>query len=133
LEFEMHDRFAILLHDWPEPHLDLLLQHGDSLRAWRISPALPILFPCLALPLPNHRLIYLDYTGPISGNRGTVQNYDRGTLQWLHISEDDLQFYLEGRQLRGTFRLQMRDGRWELQLGLTQLGNLTTDTTDLHG
>jgi hypothetical protein len=31
--------------------------------------------------LPDHRLIYLDYEGPISGDRGSVTRWDGGTFE----------------------------------------------------
>ena len=65
-------RFVILSHDWPTPHWDFLLESGPVLRAWRL----------LEEPAPNrdvpaeanfdHRLLYLDYEGPLSGDRGSV-------------------------------------------------------------
>ena len=33
-----------------------------------------------AIPLPDHRSIYLEFEGPLSGDRGTVQQCDRGSL-----------------------------------------------------
>jgi len=42
--------------------------------------------------LPEHRLAYLDYEGPVSGDRGQVKRVDRGdyaiveeTAEWLHV------------------------------------------------
>ena len=36
--------------------------------------------------LPDHRLAYLDYEGPISGDRGSVTRWDRGTYDVEHQS-----------------------------------------------
>jgi hypothetical protein len=45
-----------------------------------------------AIRLPDHRLAYLDYEGPVSGDRGQVKRIDRGdyvvveeTAEWLHV------------------------------------------------
>src|SRR5918995_6074940 len=65
-------RFVVLEHDWPAVHWDLLLECGPVLRAWRLlaEPG-----PGRAVPAePNfdHRPVYLDYEGPLSGDRGRV-------------------------------------------------------------
>ena len=52
-------------------HWDLMLDTGETLRTWRLEPALPGVIR--AEPLGNHRRAYLDYEGPVSGNRGSVQ------------------------------------------------------------
>ncbi|MFO0796437.1 MAG: DNA polymerase ligase N-terminal domain-containing protein [Gemmataceae bacterium] len=75
-------RFVVLSHDWPEPHFDLLLEAGPVLRAWRLrgepgAAAVP------AEPNADHRLMYLDYEGPVSGGRGTVTRWDAGTFDWV--------------------------------------------------
>ena len=72
-------RYVILTHDHPFPHWDLLLESGDSCRTWRLlgEPAVGVVIA--AEPLPHHRLHYLDYEGPVSGDRGTVTRWDWGT------------------------------------------------------
>ena len=37
--------------------------------------------------LPDHRPYYLDYQGPVSGNRGNVIRVLNGTIQWCEYSE----------------------------------------------
>jgi len=69
-------RFTILEHDHPFLHWDLLLDNGETLTTWRLQQR-----PCsdewiAAERLPDHRRIYLDYEGPVSGDRGVVS-------QWL--------------------------------------------------
>ncbi len=65
-------RFAILTHDHPTPHLDLLLESGDSAMTWRL-PEMSVPGQSLtAERIQDHRLHYLDYDGPVSGNRGSV-------------------------------------------------------------
>ena len=62
-------RFVILEHDHPVLHWDLMLEAGDVLQTWRLAnPPTP---GCAidATALPDHRLTYLDYEGPVSGNR----------------------------------------------------------------
>ncbi|MCR9201304.1 MAG: hypothetical protein NXI04_21895 [Planctomycetaceae bacterium] len=65
-------RFTILEHDHPFLHWDLLLDNGQTLTTWRLKQR-----PCsdewiAAERLPDHRRIYLDYEGPVSGGRGAV-------------------------------------------------------------
>ncbi len=69
-------RFAILKHDWPFPHYDLMLESGDSLRTWRLKALWEEHEPFLAEELQNHRLAYLDYEGPLSNERGSVKRVD---------------------------------------------------------
>ena len=64
-------RFTILEHDHPHLHWDLLLDAGDALRTWRLLSPPACLQWIAAEQLPDHRRLYLDYEGPVSGNRGT--------------------------------------------------------------
>ena len=71
-------RYVILRHDWPEPHFDLLLEAGPVLKAWRL-PAEPTPGEWVpAEPNADHRRLYLDYDGPVSGGRGEVSRYAAG-------------------------------------------------------
>lgn len=75
-------RFAVLQHDHPFQHWDFLLEAKDALRAWRLHARPDEPGPIAAEALPDHRLAYLDYEGPVSGNRGTVQRWDTGEFVW---------------------------------------------------
>src|SRR5207253_10100415 len=75
-------RFVILEHDHPELHWDLMLEVGDVLWTWRlcgdpetVGEAIP------AQRIGEHRLLYLDYEGPVRGGRGTVRRWDAGTYE----------------------------------------------------
>lgn len=89
-------RFVVLEHDWPERHWDLLLEAGSVLQAWRLfrEPTATDSIP--AEPNADHRLIYLDYEGPISGDRGSVTRWDSGEY---HVTPTGIQFF--GTKLRG--------------------------------
>ncbi len=94
-------RFVILEHDHPTLHWDFMLESGDHLQTWRLS-AIPK--PGLVIPAEasfNHRLLYLDYEGPISGGRGTVRRWDHGTFAWIDQDEACLKISLQGQRLRG--------------------------------
>lgn len=87
-------RFAVLLHQLPEgsresDHFDLLLEHEGTLLTWRLAIE-PLLENArsLATKLPDHRLVYLTYEGPISGNRGTVTRVAEGELEWDNYPND---------------------------------------------
>ena len=72
-------RFVILRHDSPQgEHYDFMLEAGGVLKTWALPrpPALGVEMDCEALA--DHRLAYLDYEGPISGERGAVTRFDRG-------------------------------------------------------
>ncbi len=111
-------RFVVLEHDHPQRHWDFMLEAGGVLRTWRLpAPPQP------GTPLPaeasfDHRLLYLDYEGPISGNRGQVITWDRGTYEEeAGSSADEIVLRLNGRRLQGSATLR-RDvsGAWLLRL-----------------
>ena len=66
-------RFVVLEHVRPEDrHWDLMLESGDALATWALKHSPDSAQPIAAEQLPDHRLAYLDYEGPISGGRGAV-------------------------------------------------------------
>jgi hypothetical protein len=104
-------RFVILEHDHPELHWDFMLEVGGVLRTWRL--AAPPGSSCAAIPLPDHRLAYLDYEGPVSGGRGTVRRWERGYYSWLQDTAEVVVVRLKGEQLRGVVRLARQlGGEW---------------------
>lgn len=109
-------RFALLEHDWPHLHLDLLLEWGGSLLTWRL-PAEILNFPMRATSLDRHRIAYLEYEGPISNNRGSVRRVDRGGLRWLVMTEVLYLVELEGERLNGRYRLHKANSDWLLHQG----------------
>ena len=50
---------------------------------------------CIAERLPDHRLAYLEYEGPISGNRGHVQRVASGTYEVVSWSEERIELRLQ--------------------------------------
>ena len=88
-------RFVILAHDWPTPHFDLLLEVGSVLRAWRLSTA--PLGPVWAEPNFDHRLIYLEFEGPLTDDRGTVTRWDSG----FYEGEPGQRVRFDGSKIRG--------------------------------
>ena len=110
-------RFAVLTHDHPVLHWDFLLEQGGSCRTWRLSksPDTPGDIPAEALA--DHRPMYLDYEGPVSGDRGTVSQWDAGMFEWLVSGDHLVEVRLSGRKLNGIARLvQGTREQWLLRL-----------------
>lgn len=97
-------QFALLSHDHPFPHWDFLLETGEHLTTWRLL-SLPnsqgVAQTISAERLPDHRKMYLDYEGPVSGNRGQVQRVDRGAYILIEQTETYWQLRIEGEMLQG--------------------------------
>lgn len=105
-------RFVILTHDYPFLHWDLMLEEGDSLMTFRLlkEPARESVIP--ADPLPRHRIAYLDYEGPVSGDRGTVIRWDRGTCQLHEQTESRQVWFLNGSRISARVTLSVENGHW---------------------
>jgi hypothetical protein len=58
--------------------------------------------------LADHRKAYLDYEGPVSGDRGEVHIVDSGTYVLLAAGDTEWCVEFAGRVLRGRFRLVWR-------------------------
>ena len=99
-------RFVVLTHDHPFPHWDLMLERGDCLRTWRLvrPPDTATLVETEALG--DHRLAYLDYEGPVSGGRGTVERWDHGTYEAVESTDNRVVVRLAGRKLDGLATLE---------------------------
>ena len=88
-----------------------MLEANGVLRTWVLTalPADDSREDILAERLPDHRLDYLDYEGPLSGQRGTVRREDAGTYASLAESKDAWEVRLAGQQIRGRMRLSKDD------------------------
>lgn len=91
----MTQRFCILLHDDPYRHWDFLLEHGDHALCWRLMRQPCCNEPIATEKLSPHRLLYLDYEGPVGQDRGTVKRIDSGTFQ-ITATEPVFVIQLEG-------------------------------------
>ncbi len=102
-------RFVVLTHDHPVLHWDFLLEGPETARTWRLHrpPALHATIP--AESIAPHRLMYLDYEGPVSGERGSVARWDWGSFEWIDDADGRLQVSLKGEILRGTATLVRAD------------------------
>lgn len=81
-------RFVILWHETPAgaarpAHYDLMFEAVGVLWTWAVE-RLPRPGESVATTrLADHRLDYLDYEGPIAGNRGAVRRVDAGMYKEL--------------------------------------------------
>ena len=106
-------RYALLVHDSPRGlHYDFFLESGAVLKTWAL-PRLPetgLEIACMALA--DHRPIYLDYEGPISGDRGMVTRWDRGALRDGTLVGDEIVVHLAGEKLAGRVELRRQGEQW---------------------
>jgi hypothetical protein len=62
--------------------------------------------------LADHRLAYLDYEGPVTGNRGNVRRIDVGTYR---VGNAPTLYVLAGEIIRGEIELRKSaDSQWQL-------------------
>jgi hypothetical protein len=111
-------RFALLTHDSPRGlHCDFLLEAGEVLKTWALPrpPEPDVAIECEALA--DHRLLYLDYEGPIAGGRGSVARWDCGTFEVETWTDASIIVRLIGERLFGQVTLLNLPGeaeRWQL-------------------
>jgi hypothetical protein len=103
-------RYVILEHTGtasykPGRHWDLMLQAGECLRTWELDRIPTAVSLAQAVSLPDHRPDYLDYQGPIAGDRGTVWRWDWGDYQTVRETPLEIDIHLDGQRLQGRLRL----------------------------
>jgi hypothetical protein len=99
-------RYVILEHDHPSLHWDLMMEAGEKLRTWRLAEMPRPGRRTEAVRIGDHRKMYLDYEGPVSGDRGKVTRWDVGVFELLVDDGERMEFRLRGDQLRGTAHMQ---------------------------
>ena len=99
-------RYVILEHDHPFLHWDFMLEAGTGLRTWRLATPPEPGQVIAATPLGEHRRLYLDYEGPLSGDRGRVVRWDAGTFRWLTDTGDRIVVQLQEGRVHGTVLLE---------------------------
>ncbi len=87
-----------------------MLEDGTSLRTWRLATP-----PCAgeaiaATAVFTHRLFYLGYEGPVSGGRGRVVRWERGTYTGQVRGEQQITVHLQGERLHGFLYLEHAEG-----------------------
>ncbi len=99
-------RFVVLRHDPPSDtqqtlHWDLMLETEGGLATWSL-PSEPVTGSTLsATVLKEHRLDFLDFEGPLEGNRGRVSRFDRGLYETHSENSNRLIVRLRGQQFDG--------------------------------
>lgn len=109
-------RYVVLRHELPPgqartSHYDVMFEAGNVLRTWAVNDPPDAPAEQSAEQLPDHRVDYLTYEGPVSGNRGEVTRWDEGTYETRQDDEAALIVDVRGTRLRGTIRLTC-DGRY---------------------
>jgi hypothetical protein len=118
-------RFVVLEHTWRGVHWDLMLESGETLRTWAIDAPIVTETTLPARILPDHRLAYLEYEGPISWDRGTVRRLDRGTYEARIWTPKRVVVVLAGERFIGEAEVLAQDsggsagplGAWSFRLG----------------
>ncbi|OHB77845.1 MAG: hypothetical protein A2W31_00780 [Planctomycetes bacterium RBG_16_64_10] len=78
-----------------------MLEQGATLRTWALPQRPDRDGMTMADALPNHRLEYLDYEGPVSHGRGTVTRWDSGTYIQEQGAPAELVLAMAGARLIG--------------------------------
>ena len=112
-------RFVILEHGYPTLHWDLMLEVGERLRTWRLAEPPASDFTTTAEAIADHRASYLDFEGPVSGNRGTVRRWDAGNFHWIKDELACVSIELKGQRLSGVLRLTAMGGQWQASFEAT--------------
>ena len=114
-------RYVILRHDLPpeharDSHWDLMLERPTTLQTWCLADEPRVGEAKSATELPAHRLAYLDYEGPVSGNRGHVTQWDRGRFRWQIDEPNHLVVELVDGRMTGRLELvQTAASHWTVR------------------
>ncbi len=113
-------RFVILHHTgYGREHWDLMIEQDDSLATWKLYHH-PASLPNKDLELfriGDHRKMYLDYEGPLTGERGEVACFRRGEAEVLEKNSQRWRVRLTSEQLSGEFELTLvENDRWRIEI-----------------
>ena len=103
-------RFSIAKHEMPanssrHSHFDLFLESEGTLMTWELTSLLTTQNNQVVRRLANHRLVYLDFQGPLSDDRGTVKLVDTGSLEWVTLESERLISRINGQTTDGILTL----------------------------
>ena len=87
-------RFVVLIHEFAlgddrALHWDLMFEENGRLLTWALPEFLEAGKSITASRLPDHRMKYLDYEGPISDGRGSVSRVLEGVYNWKKVELKD--------------------------------------------
>ena len=103
-------RYVLLEHDHPTLHWDLMLEVGEVLWTWRLEANPWLDTPCRASRIADHRRLYLEYEGPINGDRGSVKRIDAGEFVWIEETGEQVSIELTGKDRSGVLTLPREQG-----------------------
>jgi hypothetical protein len=117
-------RFVVLRHELPPnaprgSHYDLMLEQEGVLRTWACEQLPAAGEPTAAERLADHRLAYLEFEGPVSGDRGSVTRVAAGTYELLAEDDTLVRVRLSGDSIRGMLTIEQMPGepqRWRVSL-----------------
>lgn len=117
-------RFVILEHEPSSSgggtrHWDFMLEQEAVLVTWALDAPLVPGTPIEGRSLPAHRKRYLDYQGPVSGDRGHVTQWDAGRWRAIYCRPGSWLVRIDGRRVSGLVRLTCCDEetqRWIVRL-----------------
>ncbi|MCB9853118.1 MAG: hypothetical protein H6819_08480 [Phycisphaerales bacterium] len=117
-------RFVVLFHAHPTEgdHYDLLIETDAALASWRVldRPESATTNRSIAcIQIPDHRREYLDYEGPVSGDRGDVKQHDAGHCATSPLDAPRIAIRFAGKVLKGDFVLERDEeqtNQWRLRL-----------------
>jgi hypothetical protein len=124
-------RFVLVHHECPPgyikpSHYDFMLEFSGVLKTWELRK-LPNAWcggetaadeVLLATRLADHRIEYLDYEGPVSGDRGTVSRVATGIFHAIATDDEHIIVELDSSMYRGAVQLTATSqrGHWQLEL-----------------
>ncbi len=86
-----------------------MFEQDAVLRTWAMAEPLRASAVVEAEQLADHRLAYLEYEGPVSRNRGTVERWDAGQYRLESADDDHWTATLDGERIYGLVTLKRRD------------------------
>jgi bifunctional non-homologous end joining protein LigD len=137
-------RFVVQKHAASHLHYDFRLEMHGTLKSWAIPKGPPLAAGTkrLAMATEDHPLEYLDFEGVIPQGQyggGTVMVWDIGTYELIegNYYKGYLKIYLEGKKLKGEYRLvksrDTNDGRnnqWYLEKNDSKVRRLSAKKDD---
>ena len=112
-------RYVILRHELPQghgfdaqraTHWDLMLECDGALRTWALAEEPELGSSSDAEALADHRIAYLEYEGPVSGNRGIVTRWDAGNYELVSGTGTSLELQLTGGNFAACITLKKGGG-----------------------
>lgn len=103
-------RFVVQKHHASRLHYDFRLKSNGVLKSWAVpkGPSADTRDKRLAVRVDDHPLEYADFEGEIEEGRygaGRVEIWDAGEYEMVEESDGLLRFRLDGRRMRGTWKL----------------------------